>query len=683
MAQELAAVYSQIYGLSLELSVLLYLNPHTLNLPQLHFNRKLLRHLNKTLVPLLITQNNYETSALSLELEHLLKNCLVEIDRLIISTERHLPVTEYFHQLHLSDPCNFHQTVLFSFYNDCAIKIDLHMLNDVEIFFKRLNSVFFCIGSKQALEGLNEMINFLGNIRGISPIPPPEIYISNITCLNCLHEAILLPNQGDGQATVLNQGSCKHVCVPICHEPIKGLFENELKQMKLTDLRKENQAPETATDTAYSNVNTSDDLFHSHNIFQPPTQTLIELSNLLYWNTEQLNQIGPSVPSTSPMVELLQLEKQGNVLRDAFSMHQGTDLQPHFFDIHKPYPLERLFCGGLFSSIEDTITALKHDCATTFMQKHNYSRMVQKKNELFSRLKEALRSANNTQGKQELETGNVTSLPSPITDENIQRDAQARKDAYFQKVAKDGLQRLSDCVEANSAVLESTLEIRSWGDTVYEFASNLKNHFLIRQAVSGQINAEDMSKSPSGFENSKFIKNAMYIERLSKEHVEATILVFYRLLKGPLVPPTNLFPLPDNIILGINLEAAGALPHQKLNLTEMIWPEIEPKHWINPQFNSFYQLTSHDLTELQNEVWKFMRELVLSVTLFNRIWKKDLKVNPITCINIKEIQRGINIIPEGIYITYEMNRPLILVFHSQGWIFKDLYSLLYHYMQYS
>nr|WIM51712.1 MAG: tripartite terminase subunit 1 [Peromyscus leucopus gammaherpesvirus] len=681
MAQELAAVYSQIYGFSLELSVLLYLNPHTLNLPQLHFNRKLLRHLNKTLVPLLITQNNYETSALSLELEHLLKNCLVEIDRLIISTERHLPVTEYFHQLHLSDPCNFHQTVLFSFYNDCIIKIDLHMLNDVEVFFKRLNSVFFCIGSKQALEGLNEMINFLGNIRGISPIPPPEIYISNIACLNCLHEAILLPNQGESQLTMLNQGSCKHVCVPICNEPIKGLFENELKQMRLTGVRKENQAPETATDTEYSNVNTSDDLFHSHNIFQPPTQTLIELSNLLYWNTEQLNQIGPSVPSTSPMVELLQLEKQGNVLRDAFSMHQGTDLQPHFFDIHKPYPLERLFCGGLFSSIEDTITALKHDCATSFMQKHNYSRMVQKKNELFSRLKEALRSANNTQGKQEMETGNVTSLPSPITDENVQRDAQARKDAYFQKVAKDGLQRLTDCVEANSAVLTNTLEIRSWGSTVYEFASNLKNHFLIRQAVLGNINAEDMSEFPSGFENSKFIKNAMYIERLSKEHVEATILVFYRLLKGPLVPPTNLFPLPDNIILGINLEAAGALPHQKLNLTEMIWPEIEPKHWINSQFNSFYQLTSNDLTQLQNEAWKAIRELVLSVTLFNRIWKRDLKVNPITYINIKEVQRGINFIPDGIYITYEMNRPLILVFHSQGWIFKDLYSLLYHYMQ--
>lgn len=683
MAQELAAVYSQIYGLSLELSILPYLNPQTLNLTQLHFNRKLLQHFNKTLVPLLVTQNNYETSALSIELEHLLKNCLVEIDRLIISIKRNLPIEDHFHQLLLSDPCNFHKTIHFVFYNDCAIKIDLHMLNDVEIFFKRLNSVFFCSESKYALECLDEVIDFLGNIRGVSPVPLPELYVSNITCLNCLHEAILLPNQGDGQATVLNQGSCKHVCVPICHEPIKGLFENELKQMKLTDLRKEEHAPETTISTTFADVSSSYDLFNSHNIFQPPTQSLIELSSLIYWNTNQFNQFGQQTTSNSPMMELSRLEDRGHRLREAFSRYQGVTTQAHFFDIHKPYPLERLFCGGLFSSIEDTITALKHDCATTFMQKHNYSRILQKKNELFSRLKEALKTACSPQCKQDMGSRDVTSLPTSITDENIQRDAQARKDAYFQKVAKDGLQRLSDCVEANSAVLESTLEIRSWGDTVYEFASNLKNHFLIRQAVSGQINAEDMSKSPSGFENSKFIKNAMYIEKLSKEHVEATILTFYRLLKGPLILPQNLFPLPDNIVLGVNMEAAGVLPHQKLNLTEMIWPEIEPKHWINPNFNSFYQLTSHDLTELQNEVWKFMRELVLSVTLFNRIWKKDLKVNPITCINIKEIQRGINIIPEGIYITYEMNRPLILVFHSQGWIFKDLYSLLYHYMQYS
>ncbi len=37
--------------------------------------------------------------------------------------------------------------------------------------------------------------------------------------------------------------------------------------------------------------------------------------------------------------------------------------------------------------------------------------------------------------------------------------------------------------------------------------------------------------------------------------------------------------------------------------------------------------------------------------------------------------------PDGLYLTYDSDRPLILLYKGRGWVFKDLYALLYLHLQ--
>lgn len=185
----------------------------------------------------------------------------------------------------------------------------------------------------------------------------------------------------------------------------------------------------------------------------------------------------------------------------------------------------------------------------------------------------------------------------------------------------------------------------------------------------------------SWFENSKYIKNLLYAQKLSQEYIDTLILTFYHLITGPLTLNNNYFPVPQNICLANCLDAAGVVPHQKLLITEMIWPTIKTKEWIDSHYNQFYTIRAEDLNSVQKQVWSYIRELVLSVSLYNRTLEKNL-----TIFSISDIQSQ-NIISssyeDGIYITYEEELPLILIFKNKGWVFKDLYALLYHHLQLS
>ncbi|AAC95539.1 transport protein [Ateline gammaherpesvirus 3] len=673
MAQHLAAVYSQIYGFTLDVSVLTFVDPSHINRKIFTNNMQKINKIYLQIMPLLQDQNNVESTSLSVELQHLLTNLKTMLDIIL----KHLTNYEtYFDNIHsLSTPCSKHKLIVFQFYNNCSVSVRMCIINDIEIFLKRLSSVFYCIRAHDATYGLNKVIDFLGHLRGISPIPLPDTYLSNIPCIYCLWEHMMLPNQGESLQSMMTSVNCTHVCNQLNPEPVQGMFENELLQRHIiVDTQKPKEPTQQCSINDKIRDETLSKLSH-HTIFENTSAPVLELSNLIYWSSGTHTKC-TNIENTSEIVKLLSHETKMQNYRK-YICKKST----HFFDKYKPYSIETIFCGGIFNSVDETVKSLKSDCSLAFMKRANYQQLIKKQNELFVRLNNILKGE---------DTSETSTPPVPISEkaaavnpEQVINDAHARKDAYLQKVTKDGLKSLYACLDTQGAVLSNTLSMRVWGCAVYDEIVKLKNHFLFRdQFISlDWIHLEE--ESVSGFENSKYIKNLIYSQKLSSEHISSLTLQFYQLITGPLSQNVSYFPLPPNIALAHCLDAAGALPHHKLLITEMIWPTIEPKDWVSQTYNKFYTITSGDLNNIQKEVWFFIRELVLSVSLYNRALEKNLQIFSVLNFEKNCVKLSPNQFKSGIYLTYEDRSPLIFIYRNQGWVFKDLYTLMYHHLQLS
>nr|BEG23078.1 DNA packaging terminase subunit 2 [Macronycteris gammaherpesvirus 1] len=678
MARELAAVYSQIFHLATDLSVALFCDPSFISKENLQLNKEKVYSLCATLLPSLRHQNEIETSNLSLELQHLLQNITHKITQLDSLLAKDISPHNFFHTLHLSAPCDVHASISIKFYGNTQKTVKLALINDIEILFKRINSIFYCLPTDSAIKTLNEVISFMGHLRGVSPIPPPDAYLSSISCINCLLEAAMLPNQGESMLAMLASNvNCTHLCREVSADPVMGIFENEMRQMGLDEsVDIQNEEAETS-DSQESVVHMSLKALNSHTIFEKIDNSLLEISNLMYWNSGTKSE-KKAVSETSHMAKLMvhesEMHKQRVILNDHLSNVQHPQ---HFFDCFHPSPLETLFCGGLFNSIEDTICALQKDCSTTFLKKSNYQHLIKKQNELFVRLNDLLKD--NHQKKPD-DTPNSKLITQDFhmfksNSSDVLKDAQIRRDYYLQKITKDGLRRLHDCIEAHGKTMKNVLTLRVWGSCLYDSASTLINHFLLRKKFLSHDWVNCLAGSQEAFDNSKYIKNAIHSQKLSHEHIDSLIVQFYGLVTGPLIHRQTHFPIPSNVALAYCLDAAGAMPHQKLLLTEMIWPSIQTKDWVDTKFNQFYTIENGDLNTVQKKALCYIREAVLSVSLYNIVWEKQLKL-----FSAKDILRSSSY-QSGIYLTYEETVPLVLIFENRGFIFKDLYALLYHHLQ--
>ncbi|AMA67367.1 DNA packaging terminase subunit 2 [Vespertilionid gammaherpesvirus 1] len=687
MARELAAVYSQLFDLAFDVQLSMFCDPRHINKQTVLKNKEKVSVLFSNLYPLLSIQNKKETSSLSLELEHMLYNIHNGISKLYSSLcKNHTPVS-FFKELHLSGPCEDHIEIDINFYGGFCKRVSLSLINDIEILFKRLNSVFYCISSKEAIACLTDTILFLGRLRNLSPIPNPDTYLTSIPCINCFQESSMLPNQGDCVLSILRRDvNCTHVCRQVKPDPIIGLFENELKQMGVSCdfLTAKNEKKEELTE--YDSVKeTSLNTLKNHTIFESLSTSILEISNLLYWSSGQTNK-AEITEKTSHMTKLLSHESQMHSMRKFLTngLNKGTETE-HFFDSFSPSPLESLFCGGIFNSIEDTISALQKDCSLTFLKKSNYQNLIKKQNELFVRLNNILqqRKPDKKDDSCSIEGSVLGNGIKDNTPQQVISDAQVRKDCYIQKITRDGLKKLHDCIEAQSKILNNTLSLRVWGSTVYDEASKLMNHFLLRSQFVSAGCTNHSSNSKEWFDNSKYIKNALHSQKLSNEHIDTIIIKFYKLVTGPLSCNKTFFPVPDNVSLSYCFDAAGVMPHQKLILTEMIWPSIQSKDWIDSNFNQFYTIKSSDLNSIQKEAWQYIREAVLSISLYNRTWEKCLDLFSVTELYENCPNRDVETYPTGVYLTYEDSAPLMLIFEGKGFIFKDLYALLYYHLQLS
>lgn len=682
MARELAAVYSQVFGLSVDVTLAAYCDPLFLDRKELTAIKRIVSQLSAFLLPSLHAQNfELSASGLSLELEHLIVNLGGFLDRLFHFLDGGDRGADYFRFLHQPEEgaCRRHAHLELEFYGGYGIALSMNLLNDVELHLKKLNSVFYCTSATRALVFLSRVFEFLGRLRGISPVPSPDVYILNAPCLRCYSEQLLLPNQGETLETMSLETTCDHVCKTVDHEPIAGLFENELGHKGLLPIGSgEDASPNRRGDPGRFEgreggmTEALKDL-DRHTIFQRVDSELAELSTLLYWNSGSSRDI-PS-ESDAPS-ELSLLARHDRKMRDYRRRLFEGEQPRHACDLFTLQGLDGLFAGGLFNSCSDTIEALKKDCSTTFFQRTNFQSVCQKQNELFLRLSELLKRNCKRDDRPSRDEDEKERIEPECRNAQVHTDAKVRRDNYVKKVARDGMNKLKACIATHEATISDLLSLRVWGSLVYDVLADLMNHFLARRELLTMVTWVDLSRETEAlFNSSKFMKNALYQQKLSPEHLDTLTLEFYKLITGPLSGARDLFPLPKNVLLSCCLDTAGVLPHHKLTLTELIWPSMTARDWIDVQFNEFFQIRCDDLNSTQRRIWSYIREAVLSVALYNITWEKKL--------SLIEPHRRSHGGPEvGLYLTYEETAPLILCGENgRGWIFKDLYAALYHHLQ--
>ncbi len=406
-----------------------------------------------------------------------------------------------------------------------------------------------------------------------------------------------------------------------------------------------------------------------------------ELSELLYWNSG-----GHAIGATgqgeggghSRLSALFARERRLALVRRACEEALAGARLTHLFDAVAPGATERLFCGGVYSSSGDAVEALKADCAAAFTAHPQYRAILQKRNELYTRLNRAMQRLGRGEEEASRESPEVprpagAREPGPS---GALSDALKRKEQYLRQVATEGLAKLQSCLAQQSETLTETLCLRVWGDVVYWELARMRNHFLYRRAFVSGPWEDRRAGEGAAFENSKYIKTHLFTQTLSSEHLHALTHSLYTFITGPLAEESGLFPPPSNVALARCCDAAGTLPHQKAFLTSLIWPGIEPSDWIETSFNSFYSVPGGSLASSQQILCRALREAVLTVSLYNKTWGRSLILR-----RADAVSPGQALPPDGLYLTYDSDRPLILLYKGRGWVFKDLYALLYLHLQ--
>lgn len=643
MSKELAAVYAQVYGLCLDLSVLEFTDYKYIDWTALKNNFTRIDSLANILLPSIICNNQTTPSGLTLELCHLLTNArktcaqLLNKNMDIIST--------------CGSRCMFVCRCEFIFYGGNSAMLDLQSINSIDAVFRKLNTIFYCMASNATLPLLDTIFKHLGILRGIAPIPPPSIYMIGDHCLQCIREHEYLPNQGLSKDQLLENCRCSHLFPLVQTEPLH-LADSE------SSLGHEHQSQQSPP----KNITTPIQHTIKFNIFNDVSRDLAHLSNLLYWTSGDSNYATSDV-SCSHLSQLFHKESR-HIL-----CHQGlSKICTNFINKYTPTPFEQLFTGVLHTDHSTILKALTDDCTASFLQKTNYIESLKSKNELYTALQMFLNSDHTIKHTKEQVEGQDPTCRS------FAQDAQKRKESYLKKITNEGLKKLSDCLNSQLSHIEDTLSIRSWGTLLYEQFARLYNHFIIRTYLLSQPSMVGEIL----IEHSQYIKGVLYNHTLNKSHIITLASRYYKILTGPLIKEYGLFRLPQNVLLAQSLAAAGTLPHQKARICFDIDNMKAPKDWIAQEFNCFYTFQDGlTLEEVQEKAWKYIKELILSVAIYNIVWEKNLTVQtPNDFDNVshfKRLQPTLN----SVILTFESSSPLILIAKNELRVFKDIYAMLF------
>nr|ADY62504.1 transport protein [Mandrillus cytomegalovirus] len=711
LLQKLCVVCSKCNEYAMELECLKYCDPNVLLAESSPFKRNALAiaYLYRRIYPEVVRQNRTQTSLLSLYLEMILKALYEDtelLDRALKEYSRRPDRMEYYRTILRLDRCDRHHTVELTFTEHVKFSVNLATLNDIERFLCKMNYVYAILSPESGLEVCSQLLQMLRRLCGVSPVACQEAYVEGMTCAQCYEELTIIPNQGRSLNKRLQGLLCNHIVV---HRPSSQCDVNiQTVEQDLLELTQ--RIPSlSGVLTALKNLFSSSSVYHSYiqeaeealkeyNLFTDIPARIYSLSDFTYWSRTSeviVKRVGISIQQLNVYHHLCR------VLMNTLSNHlYGEDVEDIFVVGEKALSREeRLFVGSVFaapSRIIDLITSLSiqaFEDNPVFNKLHESNEMYTKIKSLLDEIRRPAApdgaaaevgggSAIRGQDPQNTSSSNGAAqdedddfldyLDARTRAHNVTREVNIRKRAYLQKVSEVGYAKVIRCIKSQERLTSKLIDVNLIGTVCLDFISRLMNGFIYRTQYRENPDVVDVSQTLS-YDEHLYVVNNIIHKSLPAESLPLLGQQIYQLCNGPLFTHcTDRYPLSHNVDMAYACDNAGVLPHIKDDLVKCAEGTVHPSEWMVVKYQSFFNFGDCvDLNMLQKEMWKHVRELVLSVALYNETFGKQLTI---ACL------RDDFATEEDLILTYNKEWPLLLRHEGTLYKSKDLYLLLYRHL---
>ncbi|AKG51609.1 UL56 [Papio ursinus cytomegalovirus] len=715
LLQKLCVVCSKCNEYAMELECLKYCDPNVLLVESSPFRRNALAiaYLYRRIYPEVVRQNRTQTSLLSLYLEMILKALYEDtelLDRALKEYSRKPDRMEYYRTILRLDRCDRHHTVELTFTDRVKFSVSLATLNDIERFLCKMNYVYAILSPESGLEVCSQLLQMLRRLCGVSPVACQEAYVEGTTCAQCYEELTIIPNQGRSLNKRLQGLLCNHIVV---HRPSSQCDVNiQTVEQDLLELTQ--RIPSlSGVLTALKNLFSSSSVYHSYiqeaeealkeyNLFTDIPARIYSLSDFTYWSRTSeviVKRVGISIQQLNIYHHLCR------VLMNTLSNYlYGEDVEDIFVVGEKALSREeRLFVGSVFaapSRIIDLITSLSiqaFEDNPVFNKLHESNEMYTKIKSLLDEIRRpaadgaavaaaeagggsAIRGqdpqnmSNNSDGAaaQDEDEDFLDYLDARTRAHNVTREVNIRKRAYLQKVSEVGYAKVIRCIKSQERLTSKLIDVNLIGTVCLDFISRLMNGFIYRTQYRENPDVVDVSQMFS-YDEHLYVVNNIIHKSLPAESLPLLGQQIYQLCNGPLFTHcTDRYPLSHNVDMAYACDNAGVLPHIKDDLVKCAEGTVHPSEWMVVKYQSFFNFSNcSDLNMLQKEMWKHVRELVLSVALYNETFGKQLTI---ACLRDEFATE------EDLILTYNKEWPLLLRHEGTLYKSKDLYLLLYRHL---
>uniref|UniRef100_A0AAU7E0R9 DNA packaging terminase subunit 2 n=1 Tax=Cardioderma bat herpesvirus TaxID=3141914 RepID=A0AAU7E0R9_9VIRU len=713
----------------MEVECLKYCDPSIVAVDSAPFKRNALMvvHLHRVLYPALVRQNEHRTSTLTLYMEMLLR-CLYEdvviIDGALEEFLVHRNRAEYYRKVLRLDKCDGHDTLSIRFTPKVVLTVTLSTLNEVERFLCKINCVYGVLDPERGLEICRRLLALLGRLCGISPVAAPETYAENHTCLQCYEELAAVPNQGRSIARRLQGLLCDHITVrrslvrleTDIRTTEQDINEEVGRTPRMCGIISAIKNLSCLSPASHNYINEAEEALKAYNLFTDIPERIYSLSDFTYWSKTSeviVKHVGVTMRQLNlhhGLCKTLRNELSrylyGEDVDDLFNTGEGRFAED-----------ERLYAGSPFASPEKVVDLITTLSIKAFEGNPIFNRLHEN-NEVYVKIRSLIEEIRRpdavAQGKDELGkrpmscvtgtagaldvggargaedaerdagaeggagaagTAEALEVGDPfLKNHDVTREVNIRKRAYLRKVSEAGYNKVMRCIKTQESLITKLVNVNLTGTVCFEALSKLMNGLLVRRRYLDEDAALDVNDLLS-YDDHLYVVNNIKHRKLPVESLPLLGQQIYGLLNGPVFTHhEDFYPLPNNIDMAYACDNAGMLPHIKEELVRCAEGTVYPGEWMVTRYAEFFNFDAiDDLNALQKEQWLHVRELVLSVALYNEVFGKSLTVHRVDVLDREP--------DEGIVLTYNVKYPLILKTRGYSYRSTDLYLLLYLYLR--
>lgn len=256
---------------------------------------------------------------------------------------------------------------------------------------------------------------------------------------------------------------------------------------------------------------------------------------------------------------------------------------------------------------------------------------------------------------------------------DIVREVNVRRRAYLRKVSEAGYNKVMRCIKGQEDLITKLVSVNLVGTVCLEALSKLMNGWLRRRRYLVAVEASDVGDFLT-YDDHLYIVNNLIHRSLPIESLPTLGQQIYRFINGPVFTHHGEFyPLPYNIDMAYACDNANMLPHAKDDLVRCAEGTAHPGEWMVSGYQRFFDFEeAADFNAMQKMYWAHVRELVLSVALYNEVFAQNLIIHRADDPCHENV--------DGLVLTYNTEWPLFLRCGSETYRSRDLYLLLYQYL---